>query len=366
MKWSDRYLPAQINHRRRFKMSLLAGLVMFVFTIMFFTTLFVGSMFIFLYRIGFIPIAGATPFHYIVMILLIFSIAISTALTAIFGSRPLRPFHKMIEATRKIAIGNFNVQVPVRGPEELRNLAQSFNTMANELKSIETMRSDFVSNVSHEFRTPVSTINGFAKLLKKNTLPDEKRKEYLDIIIKESERLSKLSGNVLLLSKLENLNRVEEKTVYYLDEQLRQAVLILQPEWQRKKISFQINLPSIRFTGNEELIQQIWLNLIGNAIKFSKENGKINIQLTETKTQSGHPAVLVIIIDKGIGMSDEVVKRLFDKFYQGDSSHAVEGNGLGLSLVKRIVELSNGSIHVTSSPGSGSTFYIELPNTSFE
>ena len=360
-KWTNRYLPAEPGKVKRYRVTLLASLVLFVFSILLTSTLFVASLFLLLSRVGIIPIEGATPLHYTIIILFIFSIAVGTSLTAMFGNMPLRPFREMIRATRQIASGNFDVRVPIRGPEELKNLAHSFNLMAEDLKGIETLRSDFVSNVSHEFKTPVASINGFAKLLKKNNLSEETRSEYLDIIIRESERLSRLSGNVLLLSKLESLDHLVDQTPYSLDEQLRRTILILQPEWQRKGIHLNLDLDYLVICGSQEMLQQVWLNLIGNAIKCSEQNGEITVTLSIRTPSPTRSIAVVTVVDKGIGMSDEIIRHLFDKFYQGDPSHSSEGNGLGLALVKRIVELSGGKVSVKSTLGEGSSFTVELP-----
>jgi len=361
MSWfSKRRMPVeystlQMRRRRRRRLTLLMALVFFVFAILLAAVAVAGSVFISLQLFGFLAPEGALGRWYIVFLLLV-CLVLGTCLAAMLGRRPLRPFRSVIDATKEIAMGNFDVRVPETGPEELRNLAGSFNIMAQELSSIETLRNDFVSNVSHEFKTPVASISGFAKLLKKEGLSEAERQEYLDIIIKESERLSRLSKNVLLLSNLEAQKDFGPDTPYALDEQLRQAILVLQPEWQAKNLEFDIDLPEVGITANEELIQQIWLNVLGNAVKFSPDGGTVGVSLQERGNR-----IIVRISDQGPGIDGETRSRIFDKFYQGDTAHTTAGNGLGLSLVKRILEICGGFVSVESDPGEGATFQIELP-----
>jgi signal transduction histidine kinase len=235
-------------------------------------------------------------------------------------------------------------------------MARSFNEMAQELSSIETLRSDFISNISHEFKTPIVSIKGFAKRLKKGTLSEEQRNEYIDIIISESDRLTRLSSNVLLLSRLENTEKVMEKALYPLDEQIRRAILLLEPQLQKKRLEVDAKIESVQIFAGEEVLSHLWINLLGNAIKFSPDGGTVGISLT----QNGSEAV-VTVSDTGAGMDEEMQRHIFDKFYQGDTSRATEGNGLGLSLVKRILELENGRISVDSEPGKGTRFIVSLP-----
>jgi signal transduction histidine kinase len=261
------------------------------------------------------------------------------------------------EATKEVAKGNFDIKVDRYSDDEVGELAESFNKMTAELKSMEMLQKDFISNVSHEFKTPISSIQGFAELMKSGRITDEERREYAEIISAEAERLSKLTSNILKLSKLENQDTMSERNLFSLDEQIRRVILLLEPEWNKKNIQFDLHLNDIMFYGNEELLQQVWLNLLDNAIKFSHRNGKIIVQLYHTGT-----SIKAKVMDRGIGMDDRTRERIFDKFYQGDTTRASEGNGLGLALVKRIVELSGGKIDVESRRGKGSTFTIVLPD----
>jgi len=268
----------------------------------------------------------------------------------------LKPILKLSSATKEVAKGNFDVQVENNSDDEVGQLTKNFNKMIRELKSIEYLRKDFINSVSHEFKTPIASIQGFAKLLQKGNLSKEEEQEYADIIVEETTRLSKLSSNILRLSSLENQEMLEKKTVFSLDEQIRKIILLLEHKWSNKNIDFDIELDEIQYHGDEELLQQVWINLLDNAIKFSNTNSSIIVRLYRTAS-----AAKLEISDTGIGMSEETMLRIFERFYQGDKAHSYDGNGLGLSLVKRILDLCNGSIHVKSKLHEGSTFTVELP-----
>jgi len=288
---------------------------------------------------------------------LITSTIIGTILTFPVGNYLLKPLNELIIGTRQVSKGNFSIKVnELKMNHEIGELIKSFNIMAKELSNIEMFRKDFINNFSHEFKTPIVSIRGFAKQLKKPSLTEEKQSEYIDIIIRESERLSNMSSNILLLTTLENQEIIRDKTLFALDEQIRNCILLLQMEWEKKSIDFQVNLESIHYYNNEEMLSHMWLNLIGNAIKFSPNGGKVTV-----KAYNDYENIKVEISDEGIGISDEAKLHLFDMFYQEDSAHALEGNGLGLSLVKRIVDLSEGKIYVESSLGEGTNIIVELP-----
>ena len=283
-------------------------------------------------------------------------IIIGALLIALSGKMALKPILKLSSATKEVAKGNFDVQVENNSDDEVGQLTKNFNKMIRELKSIEYLRKDFINSVSHEFKTPIASIQGFAKLLQKGNLSKEEEQEYADIIVEETTRLSKLSSNILRLSSLENQEMLEKKTVFSLDEQIRKIILLLEHKWSNKNIDFDIELDEIQYHGDEELLQQVWINLLDNAIKFSNTNSSIIVRLYRTAS-----AAKLEISDTGIGMSEETMLRIFERFYQGDKAHSYDGNGLGLSLVKRILDLCNGSIHVKSKLHEGSTFTVELP-----
>lgn len=268
----------------------------------------------------------------------------------------VKPINLLSKASKEVATGNFDIEVKIKGSDEIAQLTADFNLMTKELKNIDVLRKDFVSNVSHEFKTPITSINGYAKLIKGGKITHEQLIEYCDIIESESQRLSLLSSNLLRLSELDNKIIRDPVTLFSLDEQIRKSILILESLWTKKNIDFEINLDQTTLFGDEHLIQQVWLNLIQNAIKFSHENGIIIINLY--KNQS---SVTVDIIDNGIGISEEDKQYIFKRFYKSDKSRSKEGNGLGLVIASKIVELSQGKIYFESELGKGSIFSVELP-----
>lgn len=284
------------------------------------------------------------------------SILIGTMLALFVGKIIIKPIQNMSNAFGELSKGNFDVRVSDHEKiSEINQMAKGFNAMAYDLSHIETLRNDFVVNVSHEFKTPIASIEGYATLLQDSGLSDEKKNRYIEKIIDNSQRLSNLLTNVLSLSKLENQETVFNKNEYRLDEQLRRAVLLLEDKWSKKHIAFDIDLPKCLYYGNEPLLDQVWFNLIDNAIKYAPDNSKIKIALVIDDSK-----VSVSVSDNGCGMSDETLKYIFEKFYQGDRSRKSEGNGLGLALVKRIVSLCGGDIAVQSRVGCGSTFTVVL------
>lgn len=290
-----------------------------------------------------------------VLLLVSISVIIGTMISAIFGRVIITPIKELSAATKEVAKGNFNISVHNESLNEIGQLTRDFNKMVKDLGSIETLRSDFVTNVSHEFKTPIASIEGCAALLQDDELCCEERKEYAKLIASSARRLSILTSNILRLSKLENQEIIAEQSEFSLDEQIRQAVLLLEPQWLVKNIDFDIDLSPITIFGSEELLMQVWLNLLNNAIKFSHNNGQIKVTLS-----SVGKTVVVSFADKGIGMSEETQKHIFEKFFQGNQAHSEQGNGLGLSLVKRILDLSKGQISVESKEGQGSTFTVIL------
>ncbi len=294
--------------------------------------------------------------NFVVIIAFIVCIILGTVITAFISRTILQPIRDLNKATTEVARGNFSVRVREPLDAEYGTLTRNFNRMAEELSGIETLRGDFISNVSHEFKTPLASIQGFAKLLQDDSLSDSDRCEYTQIIIDETTRLSKLASNILNLSKLENQTTIANKTRFSLDEQFRKIILMLEPEWSKKNINLDIALDDIYYFGNEELMGQIWQNIINNAIKFTPDNGVIKVQLYRTESN-----ITVRISDNGIGISHEAKEKIFEKFYQGDHSRKTEGNGLGLALVKRIIDLCGGRIYVENLYEGGVCFVVELP-----
>lgn len=288
----------------------------------------------------------------IIMSALIGSVLIVTALIVI-----IKPIKKVSAATREVATGNFDVRLKTKSVDEIGQLVENFNLMTIELQKNEYLKKDFVSSVSHEFKTPITSIEGFAKLLKTDGLTSEQSDEYTDIIIKETERLSKLSSNLLKLSLLDSSGFEPSKSQFYLDEQIRNVILLLENQWAEKRIELDIELEEILFYGNQELLSQVWINLIQNAVKFSPVNGKIIIGLEKTDQ-----SVIFSVSDQGPGISEEQSDKIFDRFYKADKSRSREGSGLGLSIVKRIVEISRGRVFFKKNTGRGVCFYVCLPD----
>lgn len=286
--------------------------------------------------------------------------AVAGGLMSFFvGRRILAPMLKLSKASTEVARGNFSITVSDSSKlEEVQTTFRNFNAMVRELNSISTLSNDFVANVSHEFKTPLTAIEGYAMLLQDSSLSQQERSEYLDKILLNIHRLTSLVGSILMLSKIESKSISEQYTKFRLDEQLRQTVVALEPAWSEKNLTFDVALDEVTFYGCESLLAHVWTNLLGNAIKFSPDGGDIQLRLLDQKQ-----CVVVSVTDHGCGMSPEVQARIFEKFYQADSSHKAEGNGLGLSLVKRIVELSDGVIEVVSEPGKGATFRVILPKS---
>jgi signal transduction histidine kinase len=286
---------------------------------------------------------------------LVISILIGTIITSLVGKRILTPITKLNHASREIAGGNFNVKL--KTSSQIKEITETL-TMAHELSSIEMMQNDFIANISHEFKTPIATIEGFATLLQDSELTEEERIQYTCMILESTRQLSTLSSNILKLSKLENQKKILDQTSYRLDEQLRQAILFLENAWTEKELELKLDLPKTFLYGNEDLMMQVWTNLLSNAVKFTPKGGKILITL-----ENNPQVVCVSVKDTGIGISPQEKKHIFEKFYQADKSRARDGNGLGLSLVYRIVSLCGGTIQVQSEPGQGSEFTIQLPNS---
>ena len=293
----------------------------------------------------------------ILLVTMIPSILIGSALSALLGNWVLSPLRETIRAAKKIGEGDFSVRVHENyGIDEVTEMQETFNHMAEDLGRLEIFRKDFINNFSHEFKTPIVSIRGFAHQLRHEDLPPEKREEYLEIICKESDRLARLSSQVLLLSRYENQTIVTDQTSYDLDEQIRRCILLLEKQWSEKDIELDIDLDVVRCYANEEMLSQLFVNLLGNAIKFTPNGGTVGVSLRQENTM-----VTVKVSDTGIGIPEKNREAIFDRFYQGDTSHKSEGNGIGLTLVRRIVELCGGEITVESEEGKGSVFTVTLP-----
>ena len=271
-----------------------------------------------------------------------------------------KPMRRLSRAMRAVAQGDFTVSVQ---PVHKRNkfdymdlMFEDFNSMVHELSSIETMKDDFIANVSHEIKTPLAVIRGYASALQRGNLSDEEQREYAATIASASESLSVLISNILRLNKLENQEIVPNAAPYDLTRQLSDCALAHEEQWERKHIDFDAQLEErVMILADESMLEIVFNNLIANAIKFTEPGGRIVL-----RQEKAGGDVVVTVSDTGCGMDEETVKHIFDKFYQGDSSHSREGNGLGLALVKRVLDISGGSIAVRSAPGEGSEFIVRL------
>ena len=308
-----------------------------------------------IYRDLFLTAAPLT----LISVAFVASTVIGTGISLFVSRFFLKPVDTLIESVGKIAKGDFSVRMTNKNNVfEITELINSVNNMAEELGRTEMFRNDFINNFSHEFKTPIVSIKGFAKQLQKDNISEEQKKEYIDIIVNESDRLASMSSNILLLTKFENQQIVTDKTKFYLDEQIRKCILLLEKQWSRKNINLNLDLKEILYYSNEEMMSHIWLNILGNAVKFTPDGGTIAVKCYQDLN-----SVSVIVSDNGIGMDDKTQKHIFDKFYQGDSSHKSSGNGLGLALARRVVILCGGKISVKSQKGKGTTFIVRLPVT---
>ncbi|MFQ9716576.1 MAG: ATP-binding protein [Blautia sp.] len=272
------------------------------------------------------------------------------------------PLQKISEATKKVAHGDFSVYIPtINTPDKLDYLdvmIMDLNRMVEELGSIETLKTDFISNVSHEMKTPIAVIKNSAQLLQMKGTSEEQRLEYAKNIDSAAGRLSDLITNILKLNKLENQNIVPETEAYDVCRQLCDCIIQFEDRWERKEIELDIDLEERAFVqADQELMELVWNNLLSNALKFTEPGGQIIIRQT-----SEQGWVRVSVSDTGCGMSEDTVKHIFDKFYQGDTSHSKEGNGLGMALVHRVIQLLDGEIQVVSEVGKGSVFSVKLPS----
>lgn len=271
------------------------------------------------------------------------------------------PLHRMAEAAKKVAEGDFSVYVPtIRTVDKLDYLdvmILDFNKMVEELGSIETLKTDFVSNVSHEIKTPISIIKNYAELLQAGQVPEETRIGYAESVENAASKLSSLIGNILKLNKLENQRIVAEVETYDVCRQLCECILQFEDAWEEKEIEMETEIEDAAMVkADSSLMELVWNNLLGNAVKFTEAGGSITVSQTSDESY-----IRVAVSDTGCGIHRESIQHIFDKFYQGDTSHSGEGNGLGLALVKRVLELMDGDIQVVSEEGKGSTFTVTLP-----
>lgn len=325
---------------------------------------FLISMLIVLFATAIMRWAGIDfrAFNTILILVLGFAVSLilGTLFAVLFFKRTVNLADDLKMALKRISKGDYSVRLENTSDNKdgiLYDVIENFNKMVEELDSVTILRNDFISNFSHEFKTPIVSIKGYAELIKNGkNLTEEQKQEYLQVIIDESRRLSNLASSTLLMSKLDSQTSLTETSVFSVNEQLKQCVLVLDNEFKAKNLEVKIKLGKMRVNASVDMLQQVWINLLTNAIKYTPENGIIRITSTELEKE-----YIVSISDNGMGMNEETLKHIFDKYYQGDNSHSTSGNGLGLSIAKRIVELSGGKIEASSTEGKGTTFSVRLP-----
>ena len=271
-----------------------------------------------------------------------------------------RPVNRILEAAEKIMQGDFSVRINKQSKfatdDKFNEIIECFNKMAEELSSVETLRTDFIANVSHEMKTPLSVMQNYGTLLQTPNLSEEKRIEYAKGVTDGARRMANMMTNILKLNRLENQQIYPQTTEYDLSEQLCECLLQYENVWEKSNIEIDTDIDeSVMVTADAELLSLVWNNLFSNAFKFTEPGGKVSVSLTATP----HHAVIKVS-DTGCGISPEIGTHIFEKFYQGDTSHSVKGNGLGLALVKRVIDIMHGEIGVESTVGKGSTFTVKI------
>ena len=347
------------EHQHRVALTLLFTALVLAFMLV--TLLIVGLAIYFLIQLEILtgPNHTVPSAARIIIIFVVANLVLGAGMTFFFGKIPMKPVNKLINQMNRLAAGDYKARLDygdfLSKHPTIVELTDSFNRMASELQSTEMLRSDFINNFSHEFKTPIVSITGFAKLLRKGNLPEEKKEEYLRIIETESLRLSQMATNVLNLTKVENQTILTDITEFNLSEQIRSCILVLSEKWEQKEIEYIIDFDEYNIRANEDLLKQVWINLLGNAVKFSPTGGIIEVKITEQEE-----TMTVSIMNTGSEIAPEHQKKIFNKFYQADESHSSEGNGIGLAIVKLITELHDGTVSVSSGNGS-TTFTVVLP-----
>ena len=346
------------------KNKLLLGLIYsaLVFLILLLSLLIVSVILYLLMKYHIMPEFNTTENDFIKTVTFIALVSIVTGSAIAFGSNyyAITPMGMLSGELNRLASGDFKTRLrfkkPIRYLPTYRILEESFNTMAEELENTEMLRSDFINNFSHEFKTPIVSIAGFARLMQRDNITEEEKKEYACIIEKESLRLSFLATNILNMTKLENQNILTNVKLYNVSEQIRECILMFEQKWREKKLDIELDFDDLNIAANSDLMSHVFINLIDNAIKFASEGCKISISIVQTLDNTR-----IIVSNTGSEISPENQKKIFNKFYQADESHASKGGGVGLAIVKKIVELHKGTINVESC-NMRTSFIIDLQN----
>ena len=294
----------------------------------------------------------------LIMQSLLLVLFIGSLFILLFSRYFVNSIRSITSASEQLATGDFSVRLSSDRQDELGQLMRTFNDLAKALANMDDVRKQFVSNVSHEMQSPLTSIKGYTKALKDGLVPEADQKEYLDIVHQEVNRLSRLSNNLLRMASLDAEKDLIKLENYRLDEQIRRVVLSTEPLWREKNISVELDLTKTYIHADQDLMEQVWLNLIVNAIKYNRENGEIYLSFYKDEAD-----LVIRINDTGIGIDQEDLPYLFDRFYKVDQSRSEyrSGNGLGLSITKKIVLIHNGSIDVVTEKDVGTTFFVRLP-----
>lgn len=346
------------ERKHRLALTALFSFVVFCFFIL--TMLIVGGTIIFLIHKGVLKHGNDVPrVDHLIINIMISSVILGSILTAVMSRFPLKPVNSFINAMNRLASGDYKTRLHFGKPFDRHptavELMESFNHMAEELGKTEMLRSDFINNFSHEFKTPIVSIAGFAKLLKHDNLTEEQKAEYINIIEEESLRLAAMATNVLNLTRIESQTILTGVTEFNLSEQIRNCILLLENKWSKKNIQLDLAFDEYSIQANEDMLKEVWINLLDNAIKYSDEGGIVRIDIEEMESK-----LLVSISNTGEEIPEEAKELIFRKFYKVDKSHSSPGNGIGLAIVKRIVELHGGDV-MASSGNHKTVFTLSLP-----
>lgn len=346
------------EHKERLSLTLVFSVM--VFCVIFFAAAFAVGFLYLMAELELIHIANERfSVNNVILFMAIISTILGFLIAFISSKFSLRPVNRFINQFNRLAQGDFKARLHLKKPfssiRVFQETEKSFNRAAQELENTEMLRSDFINNFSHEFKTPIVSIAGFAKLLRHGGLTQEQQAEYLAIIEEEALRLSYMATNVLSLTRVENQTILTDVSAFNLSEQIRGAVLLLVDQWTPKELDMELSFGEHTIHANEELLKQVWINLLDNAIKFSSPGGRVSVTLSE-----GPQRLQVAVTNQGRDIPEECQERIFQKFYQVDESHGAEGNGIGLAIVKKVVQLHSGEVTVISQNGS-TTFTVTLP-----
>ena len=292
----------------------------------------------------------------LILYLVVISLAIGILITVLLSKLFFEPIRRLRLAMGQVAKGDFDIQLHTRTrSSEVKDIYSGFNLMTQELRSMEILQTDFVSNVSHEFKTPLAAIEGYSTLLQDCDNLTPQQRTYVEKIVFNTQRMSSLTGSILLLSKLDNQQIPTGRSRFSLDEQIRQTIVDMEPVWDQKQIEFDVELEEVDYFGNEILMRHVWSNLLSNALKFSPQGGTVQLGMSKQNQK-----ITFWVQDQGPGIPQDAMAHIFSRFYQADSSHKQEGNGLGLALVDKILKLEKGTIQAENCPGGGCKFTVIL------